>query len=466
MKTTLHAAAVALGLFGNVATSLTFELNNEQSTKEVAATIAYGLTKFYTGNNTGDTPGNLPDPYFWWEAGAMFGTLVDYWLMTGDDSYVNITRQALSHQTGDTRDYMPENQTMTMGNDDQGFWAMAAMSAAENVFPNPDEDQPQYLASVQAVFNEYTTRWDSEHCGGGLRWQVFSFNNGWNYKNTISNGCFFNIAARLARYTGNSTYAEWADKIYQWQLDTTLIKEDGSIRDGLTIREKDCSDMDTLEWSYNAGIFLHGAAMMYNYTENDKEQHAIWKSRVDNILKHSTDLFITDGGIVYEQFCEPHKTCNTDQQSFKGYYLRWLTGASQVAPYTYETIRPIIETAAEAAVSSCTGDAGLGTPPFTGHAGTACGFDWDPVGTFDGLTGVGEQMNALSAVMYTLADKAPAPRTQKSGGTSKGDVNGGSSDSDRLKTYAPITTGDRVGAGFLTTLLCAGVLGGTSFLIL
>lgn len=34
------------------------------SVKEAASTIAYGLVKYYTGNNTGDTPGNLPDPYY------------------------------------------------------------------------------------------------------------------------------------------------------------------------------------------------------------------------------------------------------------------------------------------------------------------------------------------------------------------------------------------------------------------
>lgn len=34
------------------------------SVKSAASTIAYGLMKYYTGNNTGDTPGNLPSPYY------------------------------------------------------------------------------------------------------------------------------------------------------------------------------------------------------------------------------------------------------------------------------------------------------------------------------------------------------------------------------------------------------------------
>lgn len=34
------------------------------SVKSAADTVAYGLVKFYTGNNTGDNPGQLPDPYY------------------------------------------------------------------------------------------------------------------------------------------------------------------------------------------------------------------------------------------------------------------------------------------------------------------------------------------------------------------------------------------------------------------
>lgn len=94
--------------------------------------------KYYTGNNTGDTPGNLPDPYYCssltlssfpfpcssltinagWEAGAMFGTMVDYWAYTGDETYVDVTYQALQSQVGNDADFMPTNQTKTEGNDE------------------------------------------------------------------------------------------------------------------------------------------------------------------------------------------------------------------------------------------------------------------------------------------------------------------------------------------------------------
>jgi len=137
----------------------------------------------------------------------MFGTLVDYWQYTGDSTYNDETIQAIVHQAADTEDFMPKNQTRTEGNDDQGFWAMTAMSAAENKFPNPPSDKVQYLALAQAVFNQYTQRWDVDDCDGGLRWQIFQFNNGYSYKNSISNGCFFNVAARLARYRAAADFS-------------------------------------------------------------------------------------------------------------------------------------------------------------------------------------------------------------------------------------------------------------------
>lgn len=71
---------------------------------------------------------------------------------------------------------MPPNQTKDLGNDDQVFWAFAAMAAAELNFPNPPSDQPQWLALAQAVFNTQALRWDTTSCGGGLKWQIFSFN--------------------------------------------------------------------------------------------------------------------------------------------------------------------------------------------------------------------------------------------------------------------------------------------------
>ncbi|EQK98361.1 glycosyl hydrolase family 76 [Ophiocordyceps sinensis CO18] len=453
----LAILALASGLLGQTALGIKVNVDDEGSIKKAASIAAYGLMRYYTGNNTGDVPGNLPDPYYWWTAGAMFGTIIDYWFLTGDSTYNDATMQAIVHQGADSADFMPKNQTRTEGNDDQGFWAMTAMSAAENKFPDPPSDQPQYLALVQAVFNLYAQRWDELDCGGGLRWQIFSFNNGYNYKNSISNGCFFNIAARLARYTGNDTYADWATKIFEWQQKVGLINDKFDVHDGITIdSDTQCRRVNTDQWSYNAGIYLEGAAMMYNHTKNDT-----WKKRLDGILKESLTRFVK-GNVLYEQFCEANKLCNRDQQSFKGYLARWLAATTKLAPYTGEAIFPILKATAKAAASSCTGS----PPPtdFKGMQGTACGFSW--LGNnFDGLVGVPQQMNAVAAMIYPLTSKAPAPYTEKTGGTSKGDPSAGTGKETDPTELKPITMADKAAASFLTLFLIVGTVGGTTFML-
>ncbi|KAI1173691.1 glycoside hydrolase family 76 protein [Nemania sp. FL0916] len=464
MQRVIRTASIVSLLVGAV-NSIQIDFSNDESIKQGASTVAYGLLKYYTGNNTGDTPGNLPDPYFWWEAGAMFGTMIDYWFYTGDDSYVDVTTQAMLHQAGDDRDYMPTNQTRTLGNDDQGFWGMAAMSAAENNFPNPPSDQPQWLALAQAVFNEYVGRWDPATCGGGLRWQIFTFNNGYNYKNSISNGCFFNLAARLARYTGNQTYADWAEKVWDWMEDIKFIDSDFNVYDGAGV-EDGCSKISTAQWTYNAGIFLHGAAVMYNATEGN----STWQQRTQGLMQRAVAHFFnangSTNGVPIELPCEPFNQCDVDQQSFKGYLMRWMAGSSQLAPFTFDTLMPLVHSSAEAAALQCSG-----SPPaaqYRGDPGTACGFKWTQGATFDGLAGVGQQMSALSAIQYTLVKKAEvakAPVTAATGGTSVGNVNAGASAESKLPAFKPVTMGERVAAGFATTALLFSVIGGSVFLI-
>ncbi|EHL01203.1 putative mannan endo-1,6-alpha-mannosidase [Glarea lozoyensis 74030] len=69
---------------------------------------------------------------------------------------------------GEDIDMMPSNWSQSMGNDDQAFWGMTAMLAAEYNFPAPaDPKAPSWLSLAQAVFNTQAVRPDKE-CGGGL----------------------------------------------------------------------------------------------------------------------------------------------------------------------------------------------------------------------------------------------------------------------------------------------------------
>lgn len=83
------------------------------SIKKAASTVAYDMMSYYTGNLSGKAEGLLPDPYYWWEAGAMFGQMIEYWFYTGDTSYNEVVMNGLLAQVGPQNDFMPPNQTKT-----------------------------------------------------------------------------------------------------------------------------------------------------------------------------------------------------------------------------------------------------------------------------------------------------------------------------------------------------------------
>ena len=151
------------------------------------------------------------------------------------------------------------------------MWALAAMTAAEQQLPSPSAS-PLWIDLAKNVFDLQASRWDTATCGGGLRWQIFNFNDGYAYKHSPSAGTFFQLAARLARYTGNQTYADWAVKTWDWTTSIGLIDSEFKVYDGAHTTTN-CSDINNLEWTYTAGMFLYGSAVMYSYVCSFRHQH-------------------------------------------------------------------------------------------------------------------------------------------------------------------------------------------------
>lgn len=433
-------------LRADTASAIQLDLGNDDSIKSAASSIARQMMTAYVGNLSGQVPGLLPPPYYWWEAGAMFGSLLDYWYYTGDSTYNDETEQALLFQVGPDNNYEPTNRTSDLGNDDQAFWAMAAMSAAELKFQNPSPDKPQWLALAQAVFNRQAARWDDKDCGGGLRWQIFSFNNGYNYKNSISNGCFINLGARLGAYTGNQTYFDWVEKTWDWMSAINLISPSYQVFDGTDVL-LNCSQLDHVQWSYNSGVLLLAAATMWNQTTGDTQSK--WGARVTGLLNENK-VFFSNGTIMYEVACEPSNNCNVDQLSFKAYLSRWMAATTKVAPWTADQILPLLASSAQAAALSCSG----------GDGSIVCGTKWT-TGTYDGVTGVGQQMSALEVIQSNLIKKVSGPVSNSTGGTSQGDPSAGTGTSSQpVNVPGAIRTKDKAGAGILTAIVIVASLGG------
>ncbi|KAL2172635.1 hypothetical protein VTG60DRAFT_4754 [Thermothelomyces hinnuleus] len=382
---------------------------SKESLTAIARSMVEDMMSFYPGNRPGGVPGLLPKPYYWWEGGTLMGSLIDYWYYTGDTRWNGVAQDGLLFQTGPDNDYMPPNQTMTEGNDDQGFWGMAVMSAAELNFEDPPHGRPQWLALAQAIF---------------------PWNNGYDYKNSISQACFFNIAARLALYTGNQSYADWADRVRDWMAATKLLNpETYHIYDGIHI--ENCSRITPYQWTYNAGAMLLGAAALYNHSASAARRET-WRERVDGLLNDSLIFFTGEHGDIMTEMAATTK---------------W-------APWTHDGVKHLLASSAAAAVATCTG----------GDNGRMCGLKWN-TRRWDGTTGVGQQMAAMEVVLANAIEHSRPPVTDRNGGTSVGDPGAGGADVGRKtrEELSSVSTAEKTGAYILTVLFVIGVIAGSLF---
>lgn len=331
------------------------------------------------------------------------GAMLDYSHYTNDTSYDDILTTAISAQAvAPTYDLMVPAHYGDEGNDDQAFWSFAVLAAAERNFPQTgDASVPSWLRIAENAFNSMSARWNNSACGGGLLWQIFPSNpNGLHYRNSVSSGGLFQMSARLYRATGNQTYLEWATKIWDWTTAIGFIDGNYNVYDGADSRDNCTIDKrNNLTFSYATGIYLYGAAVLANVT--DDTQASTWVTHTEGLLKGAENFFNFNGnstGVMYEHACEPYGTCDTDMISFKGYLSRFMYSAAIMVPSIADTVATYMEASAAAAGLACSG----------GTDSATCGQKWY-TGAFDGSVGLGQEMSALETVQGLLAKYAPAP---------------------------------------------------------
>lgn len=336
------------------------------------------------------------------------GALLDYSHYTNDSTYDEVLTAALSAQAvGPSFDLMVPTYFGSEGNDDQAFWTFSVLSAAERNFPQTsDTSVPSYLQIAENAWNSLAARWNLSACGGGLLWQIFADNpNGLDYRNSVSNGGLFQISARLYRATGNQTYLEWANKVWDWSVAVSFIDSSYYVYDGAGSKDNcSVSARNNVSFSYAAGIYMYGAAILANATENTDA--ATWVTRTEGLLDAAGSFFgpyDNSTNIMYEHACERNELCNTDMKSFKGYLSRFMAQSAVMVPSIQSTVSKYLQASATAIGKACSG----------GDASTTCGQKWY-VGGFDGNTGLGQSMSALETVQGLLASAAPAPFSKDS----------------------------------------------------
>ncbi|KAI0127349.1 mannan endo-1,6-alpha-mannosidase-like protein DCW1 precursor [Xylariales sp. AK1849] len=398
---------VAALAFASRVASLELEINDEASIQQAAATVAKGLYVYHNPNSTaGDF--NQPQPWFWWLSGNGWNGVLDYMVYTSDTTYQSDLLAALAENVGSNYDFVPADQGYWEANDDQVYWVYNALTALEyNYQALPCEASGgaecanSWLAISTNAFELFVSRWnnDSFTCGGGLKWQYNTNAAGYWYKNAVTNGGFFQTAARLARYTGNQTFADWATKIWDWSSAIGIVSADYHVFDGTWDGDDaNCTTVSGDEWSYNSATYIHGAANMYALTTADEQ--AVWESRVQGLLAAATGTFFGPAAnatdIMYEQKCELAGSCTTDQTSFKSSLSRWLGKTAVLVPSVSASIMSLLQTSAQGAAAGC-----------SGYGNSTCGLKWYIDG-FDGQSDFGVELSALEVINSLLVTYAPA----------------------------------------------------------
>jgi mannan endo-1,6-alpha-mannosidase len=269
----------------------------------------------------------VAQPYYWWQSGIVNNALLSYGFVTGDSQFQDLAKNTIYSQATAANDFMMPDAT---GNDDQAWWALSALTAAENGVPVP-AGAPTFLSMAQNVFNEQKARWDESTCGGGLRFKINAGDAGYDYKSSIANGLFFQLAARLAKFTSDADARAWAEKSYTWVASAGLIDADFNVYDGVDAASG-CAEPNPKQWSYNAGAFLYGAAVMASQTGD-----ATWAARTQGFLSAAQRTFVR-GDALFEPVCEDQGTCNNDQVSFKGILARWMGATAVEVPALKDAI--------------------------------------------------------------------------------------------------------------------------------
>ena len=371
----MHFTTLSTITLAATASAASLSIASTGSIQSSTASLAANLISYLNPST-----GQLPSPYFWWEAGGTLNGLLDYWHYTGDASHNSLVTTSLLANIGAGSDFLGP---LTDGNDDQGWWTLTAISAAEYNLPTTGTP---WLSIAQNVHGEMASRWDTTSCSGGLKWKITPGADGYDYKTTISNALFFQLSARLFRATGDQSYADWATKIFLWCRSVNLIDRDTwAVYDG-TDDTLQCTQVDHDQWSYNVGVFLYGSAIMQTLSSDP-----LWATRTNGLLG-ATKHFFTADGIMQETKCEPSGTCNVDQLSFKAYLSRYMAATMVVLPSTQATILPLLKSSAGGAAASC----GAGPDAST------CGMKWN-IDNWDGTMGVGQQLSGLEVVHGLLA---------------------------------------------------------------
>lgn len=168
---------------------------------------------------------------------------------------------------------------------------------------------------AQLVKSTLDTAWQghSTDLAGGLCWYE---SDPLEYKNTITNSLFVDVAAQFSTLSTNAdtTYLQDARTNADWIL-SQLVLNDGTVGDGRHARGSDTS-LDTAQYTYNSGTVIEALVWLSVAPPADSS----YLDKAVQIFGKAKQTFVKDN--VLQELCGT--TCNQDQLLFPAIALRGL----------------------------------------------------------------------------------------------------------------------------------------------
>lgn len=238
-----------------------------------------------------------------WNAHCTLDMLTDYTRITRDRAYIETIR------------FVADNPALLEsavkdGVDDMAWAAIAHIKVYRLLHREAS------LATAKQIFATMTLYWD-DVCSGGVWWNLTR-----TYKNAITNELFLVLATLLYETTHEPQYLQWAHREWDWFDRTGLINAGSLINDGLD----NCRNNHQTTWTYNQGVVLGGLTALFRLTR----QHS-YLDQAARIASATLDKLTTtvNGAAILK---EPTGILNSDQQQFKGTFVKYLAQLALMLP--------------------------------------------------------------------------------------------------------------------------------------
>ncbi|EST07369.1 Glycoside hydrolase, family 76 [Kalmanozyma brasiliensis GHG001] len=265
------------------------------------------------------TDGRFDTVASWWLTGNAMTAVLEYTHKTHDMRYMPQILKTIEEQKKPLP-WWPSGGGIFRADstDDTGWYALAMLRMFDITH---DAKYLQY-----AVLDvEYLQSFQSSTCNGGIIWDIPSRT----YKNAISNELYLSLAAGLANRLQDKKQAQkWlavAKSQYTWFVNSGMINSQNLVNDGLNDA---CQNNNGDEWSYNQGVILGGLVELSK--ADRKPEYLALAQKIANAVIASP-AFTNAQGVLTDK-CEPTANCSTDEDAFKGIFMRNLAKLNHVLP--------------------------------------------------------------------------------------------------------------------------------------